>query len=132
MDTDEHIAIKKNLQKQDDIQLAIIYGSVADGNQNPESDLDLAVAGKHPLSSVFKIALIEDLSVLTGRPIDLVDLHTTNGVLLTHILTKGEPILIENNVLYGEIINRMLLKNADFMPYQNRILKERREQWINS
>lgn len=124
-------SIKRLLQKHEDIHLALIYGSAAEGRQTQESDLDLAVAGDRPIDTQSKMELIEELALLTGRPIDLVDLQTTHGTLLKQIVTKGTVIYKENAVLYGEIIKRMLFNEADFMPYYNRILKERQERWIN-
>lgn len=124
--------IQKIFQKQPKIQLAIIYGSAAENRQRPESDLDLAVAGKDPLTPELKTKLIEDVALITKRPVDLVDLQTCHGTLLKQILTKGTLILKKDSALYGDIIKRMLFEDADFMPYYNRILKERRDRWINS
>lgn len=125
-------SIKELLQKHDEVQLAIVYGSASEDRQTPESDLDLAVAGEEELSADSIMSLIEELALIVKRPIDLVDLQTTHGPLLKQILSKGEVILKENTTLYGEIIKRMIFAEADFMPYYNRILKERREKWINS
>lgn len=132
MDSELQQSITKFLEKREDVTLAIIYGSAAEQRQNPESDLDLAVAGDQPLDAQSKMELIEEFALLVGRPIDLVDLQETHGTLLKQILTKGKVIYKEDVVLYGEIIKRMLFHEADFMPYYNRILKERRERWINN
>jgi len=124
--------IRELLQKQPEIPLAIIYGSAAEKRQAPESDLDLAVASKKSLSAELKMKLIENLAVITGRPVDLVNLQTTHGPLLKQIRTKGTLILKKDTTLYADIIKRMLFEDADFMPYYNRILKERRDKWINN
>lgn len=125
-------SIKKLLQEHDEVRLAIVYGSASEDLQTPESDLDLAVAGTEQLSATSMMKLIEELALITKRPIDLMDLQTTHGPLLKQILSKGEVILKKDATLYGEIIKRMIFAEADFMPYYNRILKERRERWINS
>jgi len=125
-------SIQKLLQKCPEIQLAIIYGSAAENRQTPESDLDLGVAGKKPLTAELKMKLTEDIALISERPVDLVDLQKTHGTLLKQILTKGTLILKKDTTLYGDTIKRMLFEDADFMPYYNRILKERRDKWINS
>ncbi len=108
-------SIKELLQKHDEVQLAIVYGSASEDRQTPESDLDLAVAGEEELSADSIMSLIEELALIVKRPIDLVDLQTTHGPLLKQILSKGEVILKENTTLYGEIIKRMIFAEADFV-----------------
>lgn len=125
-------SIKELLQEHDEVRLAIVYGSASENRQTPASDLDLAVAGKEQLSATSMMKLIEELALIAERPIDLVDLQTTHGPLLKQILSKGEILFKEDPTLYGEIIKRMIFAEADFMPYYNRILKERRERWINN
>src|ERR1035437_3366481 len=51
--------------------LALLFGSVAQGRQRADSDLDIAVAAKQALTSTEKMTLIEALAECTGRPIDL-------------------------------------------------------------
>jgi len=53
---------------------AILFGSVALGCQQPESDLDIAIAANHPLSADEKMVIISALAERIGRPIDLIDL----------------------------------------------------------
>ncbi len=113
-----------------DILLCILFGSVAEQKETFNSDLDVAVACRSALSSTEKQHLIEELALIFGRPIDLIDLQTTSGTLLHQVLTRGELINCRDHQLYAEIIKKMLFNQADFMPYHNRILKERRERWI--
>lgn len=124
-------SITKCLQEHPRIKLGILYGSVLNGSQTFESDIDVAVAGEQKLSAEEITRLIEEITNITGRPVDLVDLQATHGTLLKQILTKGEVIYKEDTVLYANILKRMLFADADFMPYYYRILKERRERWIN-
>lgn len=123
--------VKQLLQKHEDVSVAIVYGSAAEDRQNPKSDFDLAVAGAQPLDSESKMELIEELALITGRPVDLVDLQTTNGTLLKQVLTKGKILYCSNTTLYANIMKRMLFNEADFMPYYFRTLKEQRERWID-
>ena len=62
-------------------------------------------------------------------PIDLIDMRVIGEPLLGEILTKGERIL-GNNSDFASLLSRYLIDKADFYPYRERLLKERREQWI--
>jgi predicted nucleotidyltransferase len=111
------------------ITLALLFGSVATGRHRADSDLDIAVSARFPLSQDEKIALVSALAVCTGRAIDLIDLNTVTEPLLGQIVQHGRRIL-GSDTLFGQLINRHLLEQADFMPYRARLLAERREAWI--
>lgn len=114
-----------------EVELAILYGSVAQGTETPVSDLDLAVLGAHPLSAEASMDLIGDLASLTGRPVDLVDLRTTHGTLLREILRTGIRIVETDDALFPSLLSRYLIDEADFGPIRDRILAERRHTWIH-
>lgn len=123
--------LKVLLKGESDISLCILFGSVLEGKESFESDIDVAVAGKKPLNTNRKQQLIEKLALTFARPVDLIDLQVTAGMLLHQILTKGKIIFCDDHQLYARIIKKMLYNQSDFMPYHHRILKARRERWIN-
>lgn len=129
LDTPELNRIKKVLSKYPAIQLAIVFGSVAAGKADFVSDLGLAVDFGRPMEQHEKIQLISTFSEVLGRPVDLVDLRTAGISLLKQVLTKGKRIL-GNNAAYAFTLYKHLIDEADFMPYRNRILRERREKWL--
>lgn len=123
-------SLKQRLQAGfPDLKLAILFGSVSTGKARRDSDLDLAVSFDHALSAQTKMALISELAALTGRPVDLVDLATAGEPLLGQILAHGRLILGEKSQL-AQLIYRHVIEEADFLPYKNRILAERRQAWI--
>jgi len=122
-------ALQSVLAKQEGVRLAILFGSLASGTARAESDLDVAVDTGHPLDAAEKMQLIGDLAAATGRPIDLVDLQSVGEPLLGQILRYGKR-LIGNDIFYGDLIRKHLFEQADFMPYRNRILADRRKAWI--
>lgn len=122
-------AILAALSDQSGINLAILFGSLATGDGRLESDLDLAVDAGHCLTASEKIELIAELAVRTGRPIDLVDIQTVGEPLLGQILRHGKRIL-GSDTSYANLITQHIFNQADFMPYRNRILAERRRAWI--
>lgn len=111
---------------------AILFGSTATGHARPDSDLDLAIATVTPLTSEGRIALIEDLALTFGRPVDLIDLDHTHSPLLHRILTQGHMILCNDRTRYAELLLRMVYEEADVMPYYRRILSDRRHAWIGT
>lgn len=115
------------LEKHPEINIAYIFGSVAKGTARPDSDLDIAVQDSKPLTTEQYIALVEDLAIASGRAIDLIDLKTTGVPLLGEIL-QGQRLL-GSDADHAELIKRHLFESADFLPYVERMLKERRAQW---
>ena len=59
---------------------------------------------------------------------DLVDLHTAGEPLLGQVF-KGQRLL-GSTTLYAQLLSRHLIDSADFLPLQQRILKERRDAWL--
>ncbi len=114
-----------------EIEMAILFGSMATGQVKYDSDVDLAVAAGHPLDLEEKMVLMEELAEITGRPVDLIDLKTVGEPLLGQILTRGKRLL-GSDESYAELIMRHLVEEADFMPYYRRILAERRQAWIGT
>jgi predicted nucleotidyltransferase len=109
--------------------LALVFGSVAEGQQRPDSDLDIAVGANRALTAVEKMGIIAALAEQTGRPVDLIDLKVVAEPLLGQIVRHGRRLLGSDGE-YGRLISRHLFEQADFMPYRNRVLAERRAAWI--
>ena len=122
-------AILAAISTQPGIGLAILFGSLATGDGRVESDLDLAIDAGRSLTAGEKIALISELAGRTGRPVDLVDIQTVGEPLLGQILQHGKRIL-GSDTHYANLIRRHLFDQADYLPYRNRILAERRQAWI--
>ena len=112
------------------IKLAILFGSSARTKDTAGSDLDIALLTDKPMDSDLKIQFVGDLASRFGRPIDLIDLRTAGEPLLGEVL-KGRRILGDATT-YARLITRHLFDAADFLPYRNRILAERRARWIKS
>ena len=113
------------------VELAMLFGSVVQGRQRPDSDIDIAVDAGQVLTAADKIALIEALAERTGRPIDLIDLKTVSEPLLGQIVRHGRRLRGSDSA-HGQLISRHLFEQADFMPYRSRILAERRAAWIGT
>lgn len=121
--------VRDALARCSNVSLAIIFGSVAAGRPRADSDLDIAVGADKPISMPERIAIIQTLAEVTGRPIDLIDLATVTEPLLGQILKHGRRVL-GSDAAYGKLISRHLIDQADFMPLIDRMLAERRMAWI--
>lgn len=117
------------LQAQPGIRLALLFGSLARDNAHIRSDLDLAIDRGHPLTARNKMELIAELASRIGRAVDLIDLRTVGEPLLGQILRYGKRILGTPGD-YANLLYKHFCDQADFLPYRNRILAERRQAWI--
>ena len=121
--------LQEVLQRFPALNLALVFGSVAKGQQHEASDLDIAVGAGQPLTAPEKMGIISALADSTGRPVDLIDLKVVTEPLLGQIVRHGRRLLGDDKA-YGQLISRHLFEQADFMPYHNRVLAERRAAWI--
>lgn len=132
MDTSIEIArIRRVLQHHAELELAILFGSLARQATRRHSDVDLAVSAGSPLSTEARVALVEELASATGRPVDLVDLAQAGEPLLGQILTTGVRVTGSDEA-HARFLTRHLIEQADFLPYRDRILAERRQAWIDA
>ena len=111
------------------IKLAILFGSQATGNARLDSDIDLGLLAQTPLTSDFKLQLMQTIGAEFGRPVDIVDLYHVPEPITGQVF-KG-IWLIGSDTTYAELLTRHLLNVADFLPLHQRILTERRNRWIN-
>ncbi|MEZ5486120.1 MAG: nucleotidyltransferase domain-containing protein [Steroidobacteraceae bacterium] len=121
--------LAERLGAEPDIVVAMVFGSAADDRLRPDSDVDVAVLADAPLSTARRQALIAQLAEEFGRPVDLVDMRTAGPVVLGEVLAKGRRLVCRDVSAYAAILARTLLDAADFLPYRQRILRERRMSW---
>lgn len=118
------------LAAQSDVRLGLLFGSLASGQTDPNSDVDIAILGDHPLAIERRIDFIEHLACLTGRAVDLVDLATAGVIAVRSAVLGGRVLYSRDDTAYPALITRMLLDTADFLPYRERLLQQRRDAWI--
>jgi predicted nucleotidyltransferase len=125
-------AIRAVLAAREEIILAYLFGSAADGRLTPDSDVDVAVWAARTLDTETRMELIRDLGRTTGRAVDLVDLASTGVPLLQQVLTTGRELLCRDRAAKERLIIRMLNDVEDFLPLRRRALEERRERWLGT
>ncbi len=121
--------VRQLLEAQPDIRVAFAFGSVPAGRAGFESDIDIAVLAEEPLDVERTMELIRSIALATGRPVDLIDLRTAGEPLLGQILQNGVR-LRGSDAEHAELVRRHLFDAADFLPYVERMLEERRQRWI--
>ena len=109
--------IKYVMARHPSVVLAILFGSMATDQARNDSDLDIAVACSTPMTAQTHIAIVEDLAMALGRPVDLIDLDRIHNPLLQQILTKGRRVLCQDRTPYAEHLLLMVYEEADVMPY---------------
>ena len=129
-ETDPIDGLRQALEARADLRLAILFGSSARDTAGPESDMDLAVLVDGEMDVERRRGLIELAADLAGRPVDLVDLATADVVTLRSVLTTGRRLVCKDRAAYERLVRQMLNDTADFLPYRERLLRERRAQWI--
>jgi predicted nucleotidyltransferase len=126
-------AVAATLARHPELAVGILFGSVARNDAGADSDLDVAVAADHALSSAEKLGLLDELALAANRPVDLLDLHQLHGPILSRLLTEGRLVLRRpDSDIYPRLILRAIADEADFLPYRRRILDARRRAWTTN
>jgi len=112
------------------IHFVAIFGSYAKNCNRTDSDLDIAIAAEIPMSYQEIMQIKKELGVKLDKEIDLIDLNTVNGLILKEALCSCDIIVKKNTTLYANLIRKLIYDQADMMPYYNRILKKRRENYF--
>ncbi len=69
-----------------------LFGSVARGDDRPDSDVDLLVDVGPTTSSWFPAGLILDLEQVLGRPVEIVTEKGLNPLIREHVLQEAVPL----------------------------------------
>ena len=118
------------IKKDQNIQLAIVFGSYAKKTQMEQSDMDVAIQLSEPMTSKQKLNYMGKLQEYTRAEIDLVDLHRVGQPLLSQIMKYGKCIK-GNGTQYAELAVKNVNTSQDFLPAINYIMKERRKRLLN-
>ena len=124
-------AVRDVLMRQPDIELALVFGSFAQGRQRSASDIDVAIAAREPVGPRRRLALSDAIASAAGRPVDLVDLHRAGPLVLTQALTRGKRILKRDSNVLARLLVKMWYLNADLMPLVRMIQDTRRKRFLH-
>lgn len=117
--------LKRYFQKRDDVALAFVFGSRADGRARAISDWDIAVyfwSGQGIEIEVSKEypgeeSVRRDLSRLLSQEIDLLVLNRARPPLVFTIINRGKPLVIKDERLRLELLTRTHYEAVDFWQF---------------
>jgi len=119
------------LANNPDLLLVVIFGSIANDSQRPDSDIDVAFFPKKRFSSRQRQQLVDQIACAIGRTVDLVDLSDVDGALLRQILHSGRVIFSKQPGITGILSERLLAWQEDFEPQLNALLESRLQRFID-
>jgi predicted nucleotidyltransferase len=91
---------------------ATVFGSVAAGQARVDSDIDIGVSFGKPMNSPQREAAIAAVGELSGRSVDLIDLESAGGLVLSRAL-GGIEILCDAPAMRQRMIARLLRAEDD-------------------
>lgn len=115
------------------VQVAYLFGSGVRQRLRFESDLDIGVASSlGPLSPAEMRGVAQQVSEATGRPADVADLASASAPVLRAAMVEGRQLLCTDRALLLALRRRLVYETEDFLPYQRRLLDERRRRWTGT
>ncbi len=79
-----------------ELKAVYLFGSQAAGTARPDSDVDLAVFANDRKDAVAYWELANEVALIVGRDVDLVDLTTASTVMQHQIITTGKRIWVSD------------------------------------
>lgn len=116
--------------ERDAYRLVIVYGSAAKADFKAASDVDVAVAGEGLFERMTLLEVQGELSAILGRPVDLIDLNTVEGLILREVVTGGVRVKTDPE-LYVRFHTKVLTYREDFLPLKRAMQDARIERFIH-
>lgn len=92
--------LKERLERDPNVEFALVFGSHAQGRAQAGSDLDLAVSFRQPPVGLDYLDLLSALSDLAGREVDLVVLNRASALLRHQVLRHRMPLCLKDRPAY--------------------------------
>ena len=109
------------------LRLAMLFGSMAEGRERFDSDIDLGLLDAGPLDSETIFEIGQNIAVEVGWPVDIVDLHGAPQPI-TRSALKGTR-LFGSDECFASLYARHLIEQEDFGRLRKRLTVERLEAW---
>jgi predicted nucleotidyltransferase len=126
------VKIKAIVTDASDIAIAFLFGSAVNNRLRFDSDIDIAIAGY----KVFSLNRMEEiacqLSKSINRPIDLIDLLSTKGLVFHRALTTGVPIIVKEKRILTQLMNECAYFGDDFLPAIIHMLEQKCRRFANA
>ena len=109
------------------LRLAMLFGSVAEGRERAESDVDIGLLDDGPLDMDAILEIAGGVGDVTGRMVDIVDLHDVPQPIAGYVL-RGKRLL-GSDECFASLYTRHLIEKEDFGRLRERMMAERVEAW---
>ncbi len=107
--------LKEFLNKNANIHFGLIFGSCVKGKQKRGSDLDVAIYFKNLPGGVEVLYLINELSELTGKEIDLIVLNSASPFLRHQVMKYGITLIVKDRFTYRQFREKTI---SDYDEYK--------------
>lgn len=101
-----------------------LFGSYASGDATEGSDIDIAILCKNRLSFGLKATILQDLNLLTGKAVDLVELRYVDTFFQEEIITTGQLIVTFNKDLCERFEDYIYSAALDFRNFRKSHVEE--------
>jgi predicted nucleotidyltransferase len=119
------------LQSDGEISAAILFGSVALGQADQNSDIDIALLynPKKDRKDLDLFQIRQNLSDLMGRDVDIVVLNDASPIVSMQAIKNGIPLFIRDKKVYQNFEIQLITDYADLKilrePFEKNILKRK-------
>ncbi len=107
--------IKKFLEKDENIIFALIFGSAALGKIRKDSDIDVAIYLKKPISGYEQLSLMQKLGELVGRDVDVVVLNNAPPLLKHQVLLNKKKLFVRDFSIYSNFREKVMDEYQEFL-----------------
>lgn len=113
--------IKQTLEKQTELEFAVLVGSQANGRAHSESDWDIAIQWKHGITMLENLSKTETLRRelasalnLAEDKIDLIDLTRAGLAMRALVAEEGIPLNGEDELAWNHFLARVWRELEDY------------------
>ena len=96
-----------------DLRLVYLFGSVANGSDCSDSDIDIAVLCLRPIDTVERWNLSQKLSVNLDRDVDLIDLASCSTVMSHQVLSSGKLLFDDGFSAEFEVVSMSMYQHLN-------------------
>ncbi|MEW6740587.1 MAG: nucleotidyltransferase domain-containing protein [Nitrospirota bacterium] len=107
--------LKNFLDNDPNVIFALIFGSGATGKQKRGSDIDIGIYFVKPPEGLDLLDLINVLSELTGREVDVVALNNASALLRHQVMKNRVALTIKDMVIYRKFREKTI---SDYDEYK--------------
>lgn len=121
-------ALDEILNAHPEIDCCYLFGSATGSRFSAESDVDLGVATRRPITVQEKHRLKEELEQAMQRDVDLIDLKQATGSILRRAL-RGTCVKCTSPQLRYQLMRRLVYDSEDSQPARDLLMRQRRERF---